>query len=377
MNMIKAIQEKTVYHDFTDTPSQSVITHDYHEAQWIVKAIDILKGIVRSEGDLFAAVENKINVLGEQSFVVKPRNHLANGLIVLLHDQFAHTLTNLLPNYQVNPYLQALVQNQQYFPISMDVRTPRLPMTVAYDLSKFLNCLVTAIRQDAHRPDFKDTVRNFERSANKNHRSLIGYVNGLFTAYSKLLVIRLDLEYRADDATGWSLGLKLPHDQVAADRDIFFRSLPGYLKQKLGKDVLVGFCWKLEYGPRTGWHYHTLVFLDGQKSCEDVTLGQLIGERWMAVTNNQGRYYNCNSKKIVYSRLDSLGIGLIDYRDRKTRKNLENTVAEYLTKVDACVKLKLPEGARSFGRGVTPKPGPKRGRPRSVSGPSGQISSTM
>ena len=374
MNMIKAMQEKTIYHDFSGTPSQSVMTNDYHDAQWIVKAIDILKGIIRSDGDLYSVVENKTNALGEKSFVVKPRNHLANGLVVLLHDQFAHTLTQLFPNYEVNPHLLAFVQNEQYFPVSRDVKTPCLPMVVAYDLSKRLNCLVTAIRQDAMRPDFKETVRNFERSANKNHRSVIAYISQLFKVYSKLLVIRLDLEYMADDATGWSLGLKLPHDQVAGDREVFFRSLPGYLKKTLDKDALVGFCWKLEYGPRTGWHYHTLIFLDGQKSCEDITLGKLIGERWTAVTNHQGRYYNCNSRKSVYTRLDSLGIGLVDYRDRKTRHNLENTVAEYLTKTDTCVKLKLPDGARSFGRGVIPKPGPKRGRPRSDSALSDQIS---
>lgn len=366
MDMVNAIQNRTLYHDKIDGTVRPIITHQYHESKWIPKAIRTIKDIAASSGDLFVVTEDKCSPTTRNDYTIKPRNKLANDFVMLLHQRFIEDLIGIFPNYEMNPYFEAIVGNEQFFDVSSQIRRPLPPYgTQCFELAKTLNCFVEAMRQDAKRPDFKAAVKGFERSANKNHQSLMRYIGALFGKYSKLLVLRLDLEYRIDEKTGRSHGVNLAHEKVAEHRDTFFTTLPNYLKRRLDKDVSVGYVWKLEYGPTNGWHHHTLLFLDGQKVREDVGYGKIIGDYWNQITENTGRYFNCNADKTVYQRQDTLGIGLIDHRDRKLRHNLENIVAEYLTKIDACAKLKLPEGARSFGRGIMPKlTTTRRGRPR-------------
>ncbi len=354
-----------MFRDYCGDSSVSVKTQECQDAGWLVEAIEVVKGISNSSGDLFSLKESKNRISGKMEYVIKERAKLSNGLFLLLYNQFAAELVRLFPRYIVNPYLSSFVENQKFFEISRLVGTPHVPIKSTPDQVKALNCYVEAIRQDAKLPSFRRLVKNFERSSNKNHKSLMGYIDDLFSKYSKVLTVRLDLEYMVDDVSYQSMGLRLLHQDVFEHRESFFIGLANHLKKLLGKSVLIGYAWKLEYGPRNGWHYHTLIFLNGQKSCEDITIGNLVGDYWKCVTGNIGRYYNCNRDKRRYQNLGTLGIGLINHHDRDVRQHLEGVVASYLTKVDQCVKLQLPDGARSFGRGTMRGSGSRKGRPRS------------
>ena len=59
-----------------------------------------------------------------------------------------------------------------------------------------------------------------------------------------------------------------------------------------------------------------------------------------------------------------LGVGMIHASDELLIFNLKHTVATYLTKPDAYIRLLLGEGFRMFGRSCLPKEHTGRGRPR-------------
>lgn len=102
-------------------------------------------------------------------------------------------------------------------------------------------------------------------------------------------------------------------------------------------------------------------FFNGSKVRGDITLARRIGELWeKEITNGQGLYFNCNAITGTYTQS---GIGDIHYTDQTKRAALQKAIA-YITKVDAAVRLILPQGARTFGRGECVKKMEKRGRPR-------------
>ncbi len=95
----------------------------------------------------------------------------------------------------------------------------------------------------------------------------------------------------------------------------------------------------------------------------DVTLSKRIGESWKnEVTGGQGLYFNCNAIASTYIRS---GIGDIHYTDQTKRAILQKAIG-YIAKVDTAVRLSLPKGARTFGRGeFILRKDEIRGRPRS------------
>lgn len=367
--MINALQEKTIHYEIIEGKEIPVFDDVFHDAGWISKAIETMKRLASSRNDMFTIIEDKSRINMLRRYSIKRPCKDAQTLVFMLRNGYAEKLIHLFPNYEVNPFLRSLVINKDFYSTALAIDYAFPPYgNDPVGMAKILNCFVEAIRQDAKNPEFRRAVKNFERSSNKNHKSLMSYIDALFRVHSKLLVLRIDLEYRVSEEDGKSWGVKLNHEQVAKHRVAFFRALPAFLKKTLDKDVLAGFVWKLEYGPVNGWHYHSLIFLDGQKVRQDVSIGKAIGEYWNEVTGDVGRYYNCNGNKKVYEQRSKLGIGLIDHRDRALRKNLESEVSAYLTKVDACVKLTLPDKARGFGKGVLSETkNPKKGRPRKQS----------
>lgn len=216
--------------------------------------------------------------------------------------------------------------------------------------------------------EFKKQMNSFMRAYNKNRQSLHDYIHQLFESYSRLLVIRLDLSYKTSGVMEW-LGNPLEEskdsdrrsitvDDVIAHREQFIE----HLREKFGK-ALKGYVWKLEYGSRKGYHYHTIVFLDGAKYREDVTIAKSLGNYWMEqITGNTGLYFNCNAAKIRYK---SCAVGMRSHSDPDLWDGMYRLI-DYLTKPDLWVRLHLPDNRRTFGKGggLPKSTQPKRGRPR-------------
>ncbi|MBP5953428.1 YagK/YfjJ domain-containing protein [Pseudomonas sp. P42] len=224
-----------------------------------------------------------------------------------------------------------------------------------------LNQMVEDIRDEVRSSAFKRVAGDFERSSNKNFKSLVAYVDSLFMRHSRLLVLRVDLAYFSKCATVSMAKNTVTYAEVKQHKEKLLK----YLQKKLLVNCFVGFAWKLEYGLHKGYHYHVMFFLDGSKVREDVTIARLLGEYWRdIVTEGRGLYFNCNAVKRKYR---SCGIGMVNHSDLPMRENLTHRAALYLTKSDYYFKMVVPDKGRCFGRGVMPLlslSGVKRGRPR-------------
>ncbi|MGU5760648.1 YagK/YfjJ domain-containing protein [Aeromonas hydrophila] len=193
-------------------------------------------------------------------------------------------------------------------------------------------------------------VLNFTKGPEKNYRSLCDYVSSLFNTYARLLVLRIDLSYKSEDGKLISL------EEVVAHRNALLNNAR---KDSLAKSW-VGYAWRLEFAPKTGYHYHLVVFLDGSKYKSEYTHSENIRQEWKKITEGKGRAYLCNLKTQQYR---FIGIGMVDYHDVSKRGYLIKALA-YLTKADKIAKLTLKHH-RAFGKSCVKKNKTKMGRKRS------------
>lgn len=251
--------------------------------------------------------------------------------------------------YKLEPYIELAVQQMEAAGF-YDAHWQYKKLVQCGDV-EVLNDCVGKIRQKAKSKQFQSSLKNYQRSSNKNYKELTEYVDALFERYSRLLVLRVDLGYQKQHS-------KTKLAEAKQDREHLFRNTRS---NKLF-DGMVGYVWKLEHGPEKGFHYHMMFFFDGAKVREDGTLVKRIGRYWLdMITKGRGVYYNCNADK---SRYKSCGIGMVDHRDSLMRDTLTSLAVPYLTKTDLYMKLQTI--GRGMGKMERPRQKDSRGRPRAV-----------
>lgn len=262
------------------------------------------------------------------------------------------------PIHDFNPFVKAFFESvEEHAQAFYNLRKAQLFNGDLVILIDSLNRIVERLRQRIRSRDFKGEINSHRRLSNKNHKSLLGYIDAIFEGRSRLLVLRVDLGYSKSVAQRhFREGLQF--EEVKKHRERFLR----LLRARVPPTTFLGHAWKLEFGLSKSFHYHCMFFLDGSKLREDIVWGKIIGELWVEnATKGQGVYYNCNRTKNVYR---ACGIGMVDHSDKGMRENLKKA-AIYLTKIEYYMRIATEGRARTFGRGEMPKkPLKKRGRPR-------------
>jgi len=198
---------------------------------------------------------------------------------------------------------------------------------------------------------FQNANKQLEEEANYNFRECQKYVNDLFSHYSKLIVIRIDLHYKSN--------IEADFFRFKSD----FRKFKNNARHNHSLRELVGYIFKIEYGLKKKLHSHALLFFDGQERDprKHVNLAKEIGDYWRdVVTQGDGDYFNCNDIESDY-RYPALGC--IRHFDEK-RNNLPY-VLEYLCKKQLqFVKPIFHPDAKTITKGTIKLRSVKRGRPR-------------
>lgn len=227
------------------------------------------------------------------------------------------------------------------------------------DQAAKLNAAVEMIRGVLHSKAMRRYLRKLDNARQARRKGAHKLIYGLREKYARLEVLRLDLSYRKGkyvDLENFSEALA----KVKHDWGVFRKDLVGGVVVS----GMVGYLAKLEYGLRSGFHFHAVVLIDGSKHREDITLARMLGEHWsnQVVSGGEGRYYNCNRHKNDYRYL---GIGTLDYYDHAKYSALVNLVVEYMIKTDFIMAAEAP-GERIWFRSThkIPKGGERRGRPR-------------
>ncbi len=327
---------------YLDVESSSMHTADHDTTLIITEDLDI----VQTQRQLLSVL-NKILRSETETFKVTPSGSY-NRMGYLLKEAISGL--TLLES--------SLSEYQQLHP------TTRLFNTTlkAYNLTDLsvteamtINEVLRRFREEAQSAPHKRQLRNFQRAASKNLKGALDYVNHLFEHHSRLLVVRVDLSYQKKIVKSKTVPVNTTRQHC---KRLFKR-----IKTHSLFEHCLGYIWKLEYGQYKGFHYHTCFFFDGSKVRGDVSLARRIGEFWKnEITEGKGLYFNCNAIANSYAHS---GIGDIHYTNQEKRGTLQKVIT-YITKVDMAVRLILPQGARTFGRGeFVLRKEETRGRPRS------------
>lgn len=209
--------------------------------------------------------------------------------------------------------------------------------------AELFNTLVAKLRETCLSERTKEKARRRRSDADGYARDYENYADALRGMTTRLVILRIDLEYRKELKDQISVG------EAIADLDHFFNNQRNnsLFKGKLG--VIA----KLEYGVLKGLHIHLILFFDGaiKDGRRDVYLAQKIGEYWVKViTKGRGDYWNINARKEDFKRKGILGIGLIHDHEDALFNNLKHRVIRYLCKSTQFVQPKQPEELQSRGR---------------------------
>lgn len=217
-----------------------------------------------------------------------------------------------------------------------------------------LNDFVTDIREQMQSRTFKTKLRNRKRRFNKNRQSVREYLSCWFGRKSRILFIRLDLEYRRIVYHNFMRGSQY------YDISMIKRHLAQFLENNPRSDVLkkiklhrLGYIAKFENGLDRGVHVHLLLLLDGKYLRKDITIAKALGRYWNEdITNGEGMYFNCNL--YWHNCPKGNGIGMIHRRDLVKRQKLDKAV-NYLTKSDEYIQFRPEKIGKALLKGWRPK----------------------
>lgn len=223
-----------------------------------------------------------------------------------------------------NPYLKCFIASLEQEVVRQDV---------GHFQQVQASLLLQTVRESLEGKDFCDELDNLKRNERATSKSLLQYILDLKAAYSKLMIIRLDL-YTED-------GEEAPRSWERLKKYVEDRYMSSY----------VGYAVKFEYGEKRGVHMHTLLFFNGSVVRKDVTMAKAIGEYWNAsVTNGKGTYSNCNTPEHLRN-MSYPAVGTFQQFDERTRKGLE-CIAKYLTEQDLAVRFAVPGLSRTLRKGT-------------------------
>ena len=198
-----------------------------------------------------------------------------------------------------------------------------------------------------------DRIDNIKRGVRKNTESIMNHFQLLLENRATLLVIRIDLGYQARLRERNRLS-HVDLSDVINDRKCFFAGI------KKRYPHWVGYVWKLEFAPKKGFHYHLILYFNGEQLRADGAISLALANLWKDIAGERrGVSFLCNLHKDKYAYP---AIGAIHYKDREKIKNFK-FIAEYLSKNDLFSSLKADK-LHTMGKSQISPEKEKRGRPR-------------
>ncbi|MGV8921410.1 MAG: YagK/YfjJ domain-containing protein [Pseudomonas sp.] len=209
--------------------------------------------------------------------------------------------------------------------------------TAYLDFHHSMNVLVARIRQLISSKRYKRKADDRRYEASRKQATLSEYVSQVLDRYSRTVVVRVDLHYRAITRPR----LRIEH---------VFNELDKFIRARERNPIFeheTGYVCSVEQGEDKGFHIHAAFFFNGAEVRSDFAKARKVGELWEQITRGQGYFFSCNDDKDKYG--DELGIGVIKRADSEAcRKSIKAVI--YLTKDNQYLRMK-PIGARTYRTG--------------------------
>lgn len=241
--------------------------------------------------------------------------------------------------------------------------------------AELFNALLALIRKRARNDRRCKDYLNFAEDYDLNElKSVVAYFDDLFMDYSKILVVRVDLGYQAEEAD--KISFERAHRDI--QRFINYRQWHGCFKHCIG--YVIGrergtTPIQIKGGNGRGYHFHCFILFDGQKEKKDVELAEKVIGYWENRIVNSRRtpddertktyFFNCNHKaRTAGYQYD--GIGMVQHSDELKRWHMISALI-YLTKHSQALGDDVPPGTRALTKGqYKPRALETRGRPRQI-----------
>lgn len=204
---------------------------------------------------------------------------------------------------------------------------------------------------------FQQRLADERSSAMKLYQGGCSYIDRLFAATARMIVVRVDFHYAE------SIADEVTIDRATAD----MARMIANVRHNTIFSGLVGYLLKLECGVFRGFHWHALFFFNAQvrHSRSHPYIGKTIGEYWQdAIAKGCGTYWTVNGDTKRYEAAGRCCIGLVTYADIETIGKLKGFVLGYLNKRFQYALPRNGRRYRTFRRGQAPVV--VKRRPRSV-----------
>lgn len=300
----------------------------WHCAKDIKRIVETTARIAKSKEPLFTFV-----AMGSRKTC--RATNLGKDFLVCLKSDIKH-MSKLYPRHRHSPFF---VIFKRYTSSLRDWER-----SLNWESLNRLNAAVAKMRALANGTAVSKRLDGLYRSERENARSLSTILKELPEIYSKVLVIRIDLEYLSVYCPGGYQGSEVSLDEAKKHRELFL----SYLRKGPFRRHLAGYVWKWEWGFEKGSHHHLAIFFDGQRVREDITIAQALGRHWRdVITSGRGMAHICNLNKESYPECY---LGLVHRSDEKKWAVLREKM-RYLTKVDLYMRFVAPGKGRTFGKG--------------------------
>ena len=274
--------------------------------------------------------------------------------IVSFHELLADKMT-------FHPYVEAvmrleqddhanLIFHQHYFSIKS-----RKGIVVDATTYSTLRKLIDDYLKIINTKTIKSKIDNIQKGVRKNTAAIVQHFNSLIKNHASLLVIRLDLSYEAKLKNVERMA-HISRDQIVEDKKQFLKVV-----EKQFPDWL-GYVLKLEFAPKKGYHYHAILYFNGNTIRLDGPISLALSHLWRSVTKERkGVTFLCNLHKEDYVHL---AIGTIRHYEKEKIQNFRH-IAQYLAKNDLFSTMRK-NGKRTLEKSQVKLRKAKRGRPRST-----------
>jgi len=324
---------------FKDFPDGYVLSEDFENWGFVVGAAHLVM--------LLTSHEFKLPFEKVCRFK-KPRLNIGKlGFrIISFLDNDIHRLTLAYAHHRLTSTIEALLEVAKKF----DPKIPPSELKLigdAYidDAVTEYNELALKMRQALLAEGMGERVKSFRRNATRNYRHLMQVIRSSHERKRKILLIRLDWSEKNRDPTLPIEYLSQGDFDVAAVRVGKARDqMVRHLKDRY-KDDLLFYAWKIEWGVQAGFHIHWLIGLNGSVHQDRINVPFHIGKEWdQDLFKGTSHTHNINAMP----GKDRAGLCVLHYADSQAGYFF-GLYADYLTKVDYNLKLRLPKGMRSFG----------------------------
>lgn len=259
--------------------------------------------------------------------------------------QLVRTMHTTSKQYRYSDYIEVLrvVLRDLQFKTNDNLKSVSSPTIGSHPLLLWRKLIDTAwicLTSNA----FHQKCNRSEKRLARTKLSMEGYLLKLLKKYRRLLVLRVDLDYKAEYTTLIS--------EPEARADLARLLANRRHNQKLLPDI-VGYVCRIEWTPLARYHFHVVFFLDGDKHQKGGYLAQVVGQYWVdIITQGKGRFENCNRSKRDY---DKQGVGLIHFNNSVEIDNMMKGALNYLVKKEQYLIANVLGHRKCIWRGCTPK----------------------